>query len=347
MRALISVFSVLLVLMISGFANAATPSNGNTTYNGSSFRGYIKVRPDRELFVNYVQPKAGMPTLVILNGLTYSTVQWDRMIEPLVQRGVGIVRYDMYGMGLTLVNRLKQYGPPSQIIQHEDQVADLKTLLTVMKIKGPYNFVGLSYGGGIGIAYGTKYKKDVANLILMAPFTQAVEAQDTMIREKIARTRHLFPYMTDDQLYDQYLYQLVYWTYPAAEPVITATPYGLEGVFRMVQGIRKFRPIESIKQLPENIHMMVAGKDQYIDSSVLDGYWAAVPTASKASHIVVQGSEHKIPEAVPNFAAAWIYEIIVKKNPLLFKGMDFQGQPATGEVLFKGGKFKISHGQKK
>jgi pimeloyl-ACP methyl ester carboxylesterase len=327
--------------MISGFAFAAGPvstPNGEPHYNGMTFKGFIQVRADRELFVDYVAPKENMPTLVVLNGLTYSTLQWDRFIEPLVQRGVGIVRYDMFGMGQTLL----KYRWPVKPITYEEQVDDLKQLLTIMKIRAPYNIVGLSYGGGIGIAYGIKYRKDIGNLILMAPFTQAVEAQDTMIKNLIFRTRAMFPLLNDDQLYDMYLKQLVYTTYPTAEPVFLTNPYGLEGVFRMVQGIRKFRPIEQISKLPENIHMMVAGKDQYIGREVLDGYWDKVPDKAKASRILVNDVEHKIPEVVPNFAAAWIYQIIVKKNPLLFQGQDFQGYPTTGEVVYKGGKFKIS-----
>jgi pimeloyl-ACP methyl ester carboxylesterase len=352
MKALISIFSLLLALMVSNVATAAplllpgAPKGvgvlsapvGNFA---GSFRGFVSTAPEHDLFVDYVAPKPNMPTLIVLNGLTYNTTQWDQMVERLVKSGVGVLRYDMFGMGQTMVNRLVKYGPPHEIIRYEDQVEDLKKLLTVMKIPGPYNIVGLSYGGGIAIAYGTKYPQDIANLILMAPYTQALASQDVLIRNLIAKNRWMYPTLTDDQIYDMFLYQIIYATYPAAEPVIMKTPYGLEGVFRLVQGIRKFRPIDSILQLPKNVHLMVAGNDQYIDRAVLDGYWAAVPRASKASHVIVDDSEHKIPEAVPTFAAAWIYQIIVKKNPLLFQGLDFEAHPFGGVVTYNGGTLRV------
>jgi pimeloyl-ACP methyl ester carboxylesterase len=353
MKALISIFSLLLTLMVSDFAIAvplllpgapksSVTAPGPTVNSVSSFRGFVSTAPDHELFVDYVAPQQNMPTLIVLNGLTYNTTQWDQMVAPLVKSGVGVFRYDMFGMGQTMIHRLTTHGAPDEIIRYEDQVEDLKKLLTVMKIRAPYNFVGLSYGGGIAIAYGTKYPQDIANLILMAPYTQALASQDVLIRKLIATNRWMYPLLTDDQLYDMFLHQIIYATYPAAEPVIMKTPYGLEGVFRLVQGIRKFRPIDATSKLPKNVHLMVAGNDQYItDPAVLNSYWAAVPRASKASHVIVNDSEHKIPEAVPTFAAAWIYQIIVKQNPLLFQGLDFQAHPFEGIVTYNGGTIHV------
>jgi pimeloyl-ACP methyl ester carboxylesterase len=346
MKSLLSIFSLLLVLMISGFAfadNGMNLSAQTPVFNGGSFKGFIKIRPNRELFVNYAAPKPNMPTLVILNGLTYSTVQWDKFVAPLEARGVGLLRYDMYGMGETL----QKYGPPIAAITYEEQTDDLKQLLQVMRIRGPYNITGLSYGGGIAIAYATKFPQDIANLILMAPFTQAVEAQDTWIKAQIWATRQMFPYnpASDEQLYDYFLRQIIYGTYPQAEPIVLSRPYLLEGILRMVQGIRSYRPIDHISQLPKNIHLVVAGKDQYIQRPVLDSYWDMVPKPSKASRIYVNDSEHKLPEAVPNFVAAWVYQIIVKKNPLMYQGFDFQGFPHEGEVSYSGGKFKLTVGK--
>jgi pimeloyl-ACP methyl ester carboxylesterase len=318
MKALISVLSILLVLMLSGFAFATETQ-----------KGLVKVRPDRELYVDYVAPKEGQPTLIVLNGLTYDTGSWDQFIEPLQKRGVGLLRYDMYGMGQTLL----KYAPANAIISYTEQVKDLKLLLNVLKIKGPYNIMGLSYGGGIGIAYALEYPKDVSNLILIAPYTEPLAGQYNWIMAQIWATRQIFPFnkMTDDELYDYYLHQIVYATYPQAEPVVLKNPFILEGVYRMVQGIRKFRPIDFADQLKVPTHLMVAQQDQYIPAGVLSDYWDKVPASSKQSRLFVNGSEHKIPEAVPNFAASWIYQII-KGNQLLTQGTDFQGYPFKGEA---------------
>ncbi len=55
---------------------------------------------------------------------------------------------------------------------------------------------------------------------------------------------------------------------------------------------------------------MIARQDQYIETSVLDEYWDAVPLEARASRLYINGSEHKMVEAVPNFTASWVYEII-------------------------------------
>lgn len=319
MKALLSILSIIIVLMVSGFAFAAP----------ETYKGFVKVSKDRELFVDYVAPEADQPTLIILNGLTYSTIDWDNFIRPLQKRGVGLLRYDMFGMGETLL----KYAPMKESISYEDQIRDLKKLLEVMKFKGPFNFVGLSYGGGIGIGFALQYPKEVKNLILIAPYTEPLAGQNNWIMAQIWATRQIFPFnkMSDDDLYDYYLRQIVYATYPQAEPVVLRNPFILESVFRMVQGIRKFRPTDFVDSLKVPTHIMVAPQDQYIPASVLSDFWEKVSPQVKRSRLFVNNSEHKIPEAVPNFAASWVYQIAIG-NELLTQSRDFQGYPYKGEA---------------
>jgi len=304
MKALVTVFSCLLVLMISGFAFATSAKS----FNGESYKGFIQIREGRELFVNYVKPQAGQPTLIILNGLTYNTTQWDRFAASLEKRGVGLLRYDMVGMGQTLL----KYAPATAVISYQDQAEDLKKLLTVMNLQGPYNFVGLSYGGGIGLAFSFTYPQDIKNLILMAPYTEALEGQYNWIMSQIWATRQVFPFnpASDEELYDYFLHQIIYATYPQSEPVVLANPFILESVFRMVQGIQKFRPVDLVAQTPTHTHLMIAEYDQYIPRKVLNTFWDKVPAASKGGCVIIKNSEHKIPEAQPAVAAKWVYEVL-------------------------------------
>lgn len=298
----------------------------------TSYKGFVSISSQRELYVDYVRAKNNQPTVILLNGLTYSTVQWNQMVEPLLLRGVGILRYDMAGMGETLI----KYAPILSAISYKDQVKDLKSLLTAMKINGPYNLVGLSYGGGIALGYAAAYPNDIKNIILIAPYTKPLEQQDQWIRSQIWATRNMFPYnpSTDDELYDYFLQQIVYATYPQVEPSILANPYILPSVFRMTQGIRKFRPMDITENLPaRSVHLMIARKDQYINPEVLESYWDAVPKESRASRIYVNDSEHKMPEAVPNFTAAWVYRVL-SGNPIFSEGRDFEGYPLRGEVRY-------------
>ncbi len=319
-------FALITCLVLSAFAHAST------SYSPSldAYDGFIKIREGHELYVRYVKAKPKMPTVVLLNGLTYSTVQWDNFVAPLVNKGVGVVRYDMFGMGETLL----KYAPTTATILVADQVEDLNALLTVMKIKGPYNIVGLSYGGGVAAGFAAAYPSKVNNIVMMAPYTRPLEGQDQWIRSQIWATRQIFPFnrATDDELYQYFLRQIVYSTYPQAEPVVLQNPFILESVFRLTDGIRKYRPIDYVSALPaKSLHLMVARQDQYIQTAVLEEYWDAVPTAARASLMYINGSEHKIVEAVPRFAATWVYEIL-KGNSKLFKGDTFEGYPYRGEI---------------
>ena len=307
------------------------------------FKGFVNVAPGRDLYVDYVPATAGQPTVILLNGLTYSTVQWDPFVKALRTKGVGVFRYDMYGMGQTLL----KYAPMTDVILPQNQITDLKALLTNFGMAAPYNIAGLSYGGGIAAGYAALYPEDIQNLIMMSPFTEPLSSQVNMINQEIASTRLMFPYnpASDDELYDYFLKQIVYMTYPSAEPNVVDNPYILEAVFRMAQGMRNFIPLKSAASLRvKALHLMVADKDQYIPQAVFDTYWNAVPVTSRASEIHIADSEHKMDQAVPNFASDWVYQILVG-NPALFQGQSFLGSPFSGVVQNASGQslFRLGH----
>lgn len=325
--------SMLVVLMLVCSAFVANAQEAKP------LKGFVTISFERELFVDYVPAKRNQPTLVLINGLTYSTRQWDSFVEPLIKKGVGVLRYDPVGQGQTLL----KYAPITQVIPVKSQVEDLKTLLKALNIPAPYNLAGLSYGGGIAAEFAAADPELVNSLILMAPFTEPLEQTDKWIKSQIWATRNIFPYnkLSDDDLYDYFLHQIVYLTYPQAEPIVLENPFKLEATFRLVQGIRKARPIDNTSLLPaKSVHLMIARQDQYIETKVLDDYWGAVPQSARASRLYVNNSEHKMVEAVPNFTAAWVYEIL-KGNKKLYEGRDFEGYPYEGEVRSGQDQFKV------
>lgn len=295
------------------------------------FEGFVKIGA-QELYVEHLKAEPGKPTVVLLNGLTYSIRSWDKFTGELekLAPGAGILRYDMRGMGKTLLNdRL----PVSYEIPHSLQAEHLKLLLDKLAIRKAH-LLGLSYGGGIAVAFADKYARYSESLILMAPFTKPLKAQDEWIKLQVAATRAMNPWnpATDDELYDFFLRQFIYSTYPSAEPVVLENPYKLEAVFRMVQGIRKFNAIDFLNRLPAKaVHLVVAKQDQYIPQEVMDELWEKLPAAKKASRIYINGSEHKIPEAIPAYSAGWVAEIL-KKNPKISGARSFLGTVRDGNA---------------
>lgn len=79
----------------------------------------------------------------------------------------------------------------------------------------------------------------------------------------------MFHRNSDDDLYGQFLKDIVFQTYPIYESV-------------------------------------VAARDQYVPKEDLAEFWSALASDKKLSHIIIQESEHKIPESKPERNSSWI-----------------------------------------
>ena len=296
----------------------------------SDLTGFIEIRPGRSLYVDWTQSDTTKPTVILLNGLTYSTTNWDAYTQFLVKKGFGVLRYDPFGMGKTLARS----GNVQSVILIEEQARDLDLLTTKLGLTGKLNLVGLSYGGGLAIAFAQDFSERVGSVILMCPFTEPLAQQDSMIKQQIAATRLQFPSnpATDEDLYAYFLRQNIYYVYPYYEPSMLESPLKPEAVFQMVQGIRTYDALAAASSFPaHSVHMVLAEKDQYIPRATLEKYWNTIPASQRASKMLVDFSEHKIPEAFPSFAAEWT-SVILSHQPGLDQGQSFEGNPITGKV---------------
>lgn len=269
---------------------------------------WVPVSSTKELYTEYYPPQEGKPTVVLLHGLTYTTLQWRKFVKELTAIGYGVVCYDMEGMGQTLL----KYAPIKSIIPITTHVPDLQVLLRKLKIKKPYNIIGLSYGGGVAVAFAVKYPKLVGNLILMAPYTKPIEKVDSYIKMQVNATRLMNPFnpYTDDQIYEFYFRQFVYQTYPQQEPIVLENPYKLEAVFRLSEGTPAFIPENHAAEVTVPTSLLIPDKDQYFTSAEYEQFWSLFPPASKKNLFYVKNSEHKIPEAQPAQAAKLIQQIL-------------------------------------
>src|SRR5437870_4588767 len=89
-------------------------------------KGMVQIRSDRRLYVEQRKAAPGKPTILFCNGLTWSTTQWQPLVEALdkLDPEIGIVLYDMVGMGKTLLDR----APVNYDIPFDNQIQDLKQL---------------------------------------------------------------------------------------------------------------------------------------------------------------------------------------------------------------------------
>ena len=317
-------FSLLALLPLLAHAEAL---NINTP---TRFAGFVKVDGSRAVYVDYLKPQAGEPTLVLLNGLTYNLGCFDAFVNQLKGHGFGILRYDPNGMGETLL----RYAPSLAVVDYHSQVNDLAALLDVLGLKDPVHVVGLSYGGGIAIEFAAAYPERIATITSIAPYTEPLPGTDNVIKMDIQQTRIMSPFnpATDDQLYAFFFHQIVYATYPSAEPIVLSNPFILESVYNLGLGIRGMLIKDVVDNLPDGkFNLMVANQDEYVPADTLSTLWNETPVAKRGSRIFIEGTKHKMPETIPAFAAEWVLRI-VNGDPTIQGGHTFYGDANTNTV---------------
>lgn len=316
-------FAFLTVVGSSAFAHAFASSS-------AFVKGMVQIRADRRLYVEYRKAAPGKATLFLCNGLTWSTTQWQPLVDALnkVDPDIGIVLYDMVGMGKTLLDR----APVTYDIPFLDQIKDLKDLYTQLNINGPKILSGLSYGGGAVLEYLAQHPNDFDKVIAMSPFLERIPDQDNWIKQNIAAIRIAYPYnpATDDELYDYFLRQLVYSSYPMVEPIMLENPFKTEGVFRMVKGAKYWRALDNVNKFPTGkLHLMSAVNDIFVSLSSQQNFWKALPASARASHLILRLTGHKIPEERPDITAVWMMKII-NGDKAISGGRVFDGDPVKG-----------------
>lgn len=326
-------YLLALVSLVSCISFASTSSKNLT--------GLVKLKNGHQIFVDYTAAKKNFPTLIFVNGLTFSTKDYYVVSHILTDHGYGVLLYDAYGMGQTLLNNIFPNAP----IEVDAQVTELNDLLAAMKIAAPYNLVGLSYGGGILTGYATKYPKNVKTLMMLSPYTEVIEASKKLILDQIAQTRVMFPNntATDKELANYFIRQFVYQTYPIFEPSVLENPYKLEGIVKLVQGITPYRPIDDAVTLPAGtVHMMIGASDEYVKKPVYDDFWKAVNPAAKCSYVSVQDSKHKITSIFPYYSAMWINWIMQAKGKSACTGLEYTSNPFMLDMTsLSGENFKL------
>lgn len=309
----------LLVLLFSNYAASAR----------EFMTGLVRVAKERELYVEYRSALNRKPTLFLVNGLTYSTKEWQKFVTALdqIDPDFGLVLFDMNGMGRTLLNQ----GPVDQAIPFLQQTQDIKRLYKTLAIPGKKILVGLSYGGGVTLNYMAEYPQDFDRAVAMAPFLGFPPESDSAIKSW-ARFHGMFvPWDARgrDELYDYYLHEIVFKTFPKTMPNLLENPHKLEAVFRLVQGSKNWSAKDIAPRLPKGkINLIAAKEDEIVKLGSLDDFWEQVPVPARASYLRLKRTEHRIPEDQPEFAAQWIARI-AKGDADLQEGAVFTGDPRT------------------
>jgi len=113
---------------------------------------------ERDLHI--VSQGQGNPVVVMEAAIWDFSLTWS-LIQPAVARFTRAVVYDRAGLGWSDPNSGPRTG--------EDMLADLRQLLTISRIPGPYVLVGQSFSGMLARLYAYCYPDEVAGLVLVDP----------------------------------------------------------------------------------------------------------------------------------------------------------------------------------
>ncbi|MEX5730096.1 pimeloyl-ACP methyl ester carboxylesterase [Rhodovulum iodosum] len=105
-------------------------------------------------------PVAG-PVAVCIHGLTSSSYVWDEVAQNLTRMGYRVLRYDLYGRGLS--------DRPEGRQDRDFFLQQLRDLLAHEGLDDDLTLVGYSMGGAIATAFASEEPNRVDRLMLIAP----------------------------------------------------------------------------------------------------------------------------------------------------------------------------------
>jgi pimeloyl-ACP methyl ester carboxylesterase len=259
---------------------------------------FVRLANNNILFARFTPPSdPKKPTIVLMNGLPDDLNNWGRLDYSLAEKGYGVLVFDFKGQGFTLAYNAPNLGD----LSWQSQVEDIKHLLNFFRLRKVI-VSGLSYGGGMALAFGAIYPERVHKVVAFAPFIEPIEATESSIKKGVQFFEKFLPNSDKDRLFQDLFRLMVYTTYPMAEPSILLHPLKPEAITRMALGIRELDMKTLIHRLPERSLNLIGGThDEHVTLDVIERLWDKAPLKVRQSYTTIESS-HRITNINPDFA---------------------------------------------
>lgn len=301
----------------------------------SGFQGFVKLE-DHEVYAEHLPAGEGRPTLVLLNGLSNETRDWDPFVEKLAIPGCGVLRLDFRGQGRSLEREIDTTGEFRKTVKVEEQTEDLEALLAHFGIADPVDLLGFSYGGGIALDFATRAPGRVRNLILVVPYLIRLD-RALPLQRAWARQLELLKGMgvlsgallePAEKWYSHFLGHYMDYRFRGALP----DPVLRDASIRLTFGIMEYNALETLDRLPErSLHLISVGRDTLVPQGLYGEMWEKTPELSRQSWLHVEDGMHLLLEQAPAFCARWV-ERVLAGDPKLGEGRRFEGRICAFEA---------------
>jgi pimeloyl-ACP methyl ester carboxylesterase len=198
-KVLLVLFSLVLVLLLAAAAYGAWKNPENATLDAAARAG----APGKFVALSrgtthYEMAGPDSARLVVLvHGFSVPSYIWDSTFAGLTATGHRVLRYDLYGRGLS-----DRPGGVYDGALYDDQLGEL---LDSLRVSGPVDLVGLSFGGYVTAHFIGTHPTRVRTLTLVDPVARESALPGTLtmpvVGEWIWQTTQV-PGMADGQLSD-------------------------------------------------------------------------------------------------------------------------------------------------
>lgn len=132
---------------------------------------------------------AEAPTVVLVPGATLPLFVWDPIIDPLLEAGFRVLRFDFLGRGYS--DRPNLRNDPAFFNKQ------IKELLDALRVKAPAHLMGIASGGLTSVLYTDQYPNDVSSLILICPEGHGINQGGSPFLLRLLMTPGIGEYLAD------------------------------------------------------------------------------------------------------------------------------------------------------
>ncbi len=164
-------FLLAVVIILPYFLSFAPSKIINNKVRAESSGSFIRLKDG---YTHYeISDNQSSPPIILVHGFSEPYYVWDQNYNYLVKAGFRVIRYDLYGRGLS--------DRPNVKYDAKLYVRQLHELLNALHISKKIILIGVSMGGAVISEYYGQYPETVSSIVLFDP--TGIPKPESMVRK--------------------------------------------------------------------------------------------------------------------------------------------------------------------